>query len=506
MARARTTFRCQACGGTAPKWAGRCPSCGEWNQLVEERAVPGQPTGVAPATPPVPIDEVSLDGWDPAPVGVAELDRVLGGGLVPGSVTLLGGEPGIGKSTLLLQAAAAVAGRGATVLYVSAEESTQQVRLRAERLAALRPRLLVVSEPSVPVVLAHVDAAAPDLLVVDSIQTVHDPELGSAPGSVGQVRESAGRLVAAAKERGMATVLVGHVTKDGALAGPRVLEHLVDTVLSFEGDRHHGLRLLRAVKHRFGPTTELGVLEMAGDGLRPVDDPSGLLLADRREGVPGSVVTATVEGRRPLLVEVQALTAPSSAVNPRRSVQGLDTGRAAMALAVLAERAGVPVDQADVYALAVGGVRVAEPAADVALALAVASAMADEALPDDLVAVGELGLGGELRQVAHADQRLREAARLGFRRAVVPFTAPEPPEGIEALRAATLSEALALVGIDVAGSRRRATSLRSAPGAAPLDGPPGPRQRSDRFADRRAERPWEGPWEGPDEPFEEPFG
>ena len=499
MARARTVFRCQSCGGTAPKWAGRCPSCGEWNQLVEERDVPGPRVDpLAGGSPPVAIDEVSLEGWDPAPVGLAELDRVLGGGLVPGSVTLLGGEPGIGKSTLLLQAAAAVAGRGATVLYVTAEESTQQVRLRAERLAALRPRLLVVAEPSVPAVLAHVEATGPDLLVVDSIQTVQDPDLGSAPGSVAQVRESAARLVAAAKERGMATVLVGHVTKDGSLAGPRVLEHLVDTVLSFEGDRHHGLRLLRAVKHRFGPTTELGVLEMAGDGLRPVDDPSGLLLADRREGVPGSVVTATVEGRRPLLVEVQALTSISSSPNPRRSVQGLDTGRAAMVLAVLAERAGVPVGMADVYALAVGGVRVPEPAADLALALAVASAMTDDPLPEDLVAVGELGLGGELRQVAHADQRLREAARLGFRRAVVPFTAPEPPEGIDALRAATLADALALVGIDVDRDPLDGVALRPAPGASPLDAPRGPGRGGRR-------RPDPG-WEGPDDPFEEPFG
>ena len=498
MARPRTVFRCQACGGTAPKWAGRCPSCGEWNQLVEERDVPAARLDAPRGEPPVPIDQVSLEGWDPSPVGLPELDRVLGGGLVPGSVTLLGGEPGIGKSTLLLQAAAAVAGRGATVLYVSAEESTQQVRLRADRLTALRPRLLVVAESSVPAVLAHVAETSPDLLVVDSIQTVHDPDLGSAPGSVAQVRESAARLVAAAKERGMATVLVGHVTKDGALAGPRVLEHLVDTVLSFEGDRHHGLRLLRAVKHRFGPTTELGVMEMAGDGLRPVDDPSGLLLADRREGVPGSVVTATVEGRRPLLVEVQALTSVSTAVNPRRSVQGLDTGRAAMVLAVLAERAGVPVDLADVYALAVGGVRVVEPAADVALALAVASAMSDDPLPDDLVAVGELGLGGELRQVAHADQRLREAARLGFRRAVVPFTAPEPPAGIEALRAATLTDALALVGIDVQRSRRAAAAARSTRGAAPTDGPGGSRR-----AGRGGPEPG---WDGPDDPFEEPFG
>jgi len=394
----------------------------------------------------VPIAEVDVDEWVARPTGISELDRVLGGGLVPGSVTLVGGEPGVGKSTLLLQAASSIAGSGATVLYVSAEESRQQLRLRAERLAALRPRLLVVSETSVPAVLAHVADVAPDVLVVDSIQAVHDPDLSSAPGTVAQVREGAHRLVQEAKRRGMATVLVGHVTKDGALAGPRVLEHMVDTVLAFEGDRHHALRLLRAVKHRFGSTADLGLFEMAETGLAAVPDPSGLFLADRRPGVPGSVVVPTMEGHRPLLVELQALVVPTDIPTPRRSAQGLDAGRLSMLLAVLDQRAGISAGRCDVYALAVGGVRVAEPGADLALALAVASAVTGAVLAPDLVACGEVGLGGELRQVASTERRLVEAARLGFARAVVPFSAPLPPPGITTVRAATLAEAVALVG------------------------------------------------------------
>ncbi len=450
VAKVRAVFRCGECGTSSPKWTGRCPGCEGWNTLVEEleRVGAGGVTRSAPRERPVPIAEVDVHEWAARPTGISELDRVLGGGLVPGSVTLLGGEPGIGKSTLLLQAASSVAGSGATVLYVSAEESRQQVRLRAERLAALRPRLLVVSETSVPAVLAHVAEVGPDLLVVDSIQAVHDPDLSSAPGTVAQVREASHRLAQEAKARGMATVLVGHVTKDGALAGPRVLEHVVDTVLAFEGDRHHALRLLRAVKHRFGSTADLGLFEMGEEGLAAVPDASGLFLADRRPGVPGSVVVPTIEGHRPLLVELQALVVPTPIPTPRRSAQGLDAGRLSMLLAVLDQRVGIQIGNRDVYALAVGGVRVAEPGADLALALAVATAVTGAVLPADLVACGEVGLGGELRQVAATERRLTEAARLGFRRAVVPFSAPLPPAGVEVLRAATLAEAVALVGAD----------------------------------------------------------
>jgi len=445
MAKARAVFRCTECGGAAPKWVGRCPSCQEWNTLVEELELARPVTGTVDR--PVRIAEVSTDEWLPRPTAVSEVDRVLGGGLVPGSVTLLGGEPGIGKSTLLLQVASAMAASAGGALYVSAEESKQQVRLRAERLGALAPELWLASETALPHLVAHLDQVNPGLMVVDSIQTVYDPDLGSAPGSVGQVRECAARLVGEAKARGVAVVLVGHVTKDGGLAGPRVLEHVVDTVLAFEGDRHHGLRLLRAVKHRFGSTDQLGLLEMTETGLEPVPDPSRLFLADRRKGVSGSVVVPTIEGHRPLLVELQALVTPSNLPAPRRSAQGLDSGRLALLLAVLDQRALVRVTDRDVYALAVGGVRVAEPGADLALALALASSYLDRPLDDDLVACGELGLGGELRQVSHGGRRLAEAARLGFRRAIVPRLAPDAPPGIEALRAATLGEALALAGL-----------------------------------------------------------
>ncbi|MDQ6725431.1 MAG: DNA repair protein RadA [Actinomycetota bacterium] len=463
MARTRSTYRCMECGADFPQWTGRCAGCGAWNTMVEERlretagrAGAGRIPGAAPSVA-MPIGDVDGEGWQPRPVGIGELDRVLGGGLVAGSVTLLGGEPGIGKSTLLLQALASLArgssvrngdgSSGARCLLASAEESAQQVRLRAARLGALEPRLFLVAETELPAILDHAAAVAPDVLVVDSIQTVHDPELASAPGSVAQVRECAHRLVRAAKDRGIAVVLVGHVTKDGSLAGPRVLEHVVDTVLSFEGERHHALRLLRAVKHRFGPTSELGLFEMTDDGLVDVPDPGGLFLSDRQAQAAGSVVVPTMEGHRPLLVELQALVAKSPLATPRRSAQGLDSGRLAMIAAVLEERVGVSLVGADVYALAVGGVRVVEPAADLGLALALVSSVTGAALPTDMVACGEVGLCGELRQVGQTGRRLAEAARLGFRRAVVPASAPEPPAGITVVRAATLVEAIAAAGL-----------------------------------------------------------
>ncbi|MGI8810381.1 MAG: DNA repair protein RadA, partial [Acidimicrobiales bacterium] len=352
MAKVRSVYRCAECGADGPQWTGRCAGCGAWNTIIEERAAPASATRAASASPSraIPIAEVESEGWAPRPVGVGELDRVLGGGLVAGSVTLLGGEPGIGKSTLLLQALAALARQGTSCLLACAEESAQQVRMRAARLGALEPNLWLVAETDLGAILAHADAMAPDVLVVDSIQTVFDPELASAPGSVAQVRECAHRLVRAAKDVGRATVLVGHVTKDGALAGPRVLEHVVDTVLSFEGERHHALRLLRAVKHRFGPTSELGLFEMTDDGLIGVPDPGRLFLSDRQAQAPGSVVVPTLEGHRPLLVELQALVAKSPLAMPRRSAQWLDAGRLAMVSAVLEERVGMTLAGADVYA------------------------------------------------------------------------------------------------------------------------------------------------------------
>ncbi|MEI7592446.1 MAG: DNA repair protein RadA [Actinomycetes bacterium] len=449
MPKARSVFRCSDCGASTPKWVGRCPTCAEWNTLVEEldTAEADEPQFLGTRDHAVPIADVNADEWHPRSTGLSEVDRVLSGGLVPGSVTLVGGEPGIGKSTLLLQVASAVAVAGGTALYVSAEESKQQVRLRAERLGTLAPRLFLASETALPHLIAHLDEVKPDLVIVDSIQTVYEPAMSSAPGSVAQVRECAARLVHEAKARGLATVLVGHVTKDGALAGPRVLEHVVDTVLSFEGERHHALRLLRASKHRFGSTDELGLFEMTDAGLAAVPDASGLFLADRRPGVSGSIVVPTIEGHRPLLVEIQALVMQSSLPSPRRSAQGLDSGRLPLLLAVLDQRVGLLLGSDDVYALAVGGVKVNEPGVDLGVALAVASAKLDLPMPVGLVACGEIGLGGELRQVSQAQRRLTEAARLGFTHAIVPQLSGEAPEGIQALRAGTLAEALALAGL-----------------------------------------------------------
>ena len=456
MARVRTTHRCTECGAASPKWAGRCATCGGWNTLVEEVEVAGPSgrsvDGLVPADRPVPILEVDVTDSEARATGVAELDRVLGGGLVPGSVTLLGGEPGIGKSTLLLQALAERAAAGEAVLYVSAEESKQQVRARAERLGALPASLWLMAESVLPAIVAAFDEVRPSAVVVDSIQTVVDPELGSPPGSVTQVRECAHRLVQEAKRRGIAVLLVGHVTKEGGLAGPRVLEHVVDTVLAFEGDRHHALRLLRAVKHRFGSTNELGLFEMTEAGLIGVPDPSGLFLADRRLGVPGSAVVPVIEGQRPLLVEVQALVATSTLALPRRSAQGLDHGRLALLTAVLEQRAGLAVGGMDVYVSAVGGVRLAEPGSDLGVCLAMVSSLVGVPVPADLVACGEVGLSGELRQAAQTPRRLGEAARLGFARAIVPASATNGVEGVIVQRAGTLVEALALAGLTGTGT------------------------------------------------------
>ena len=447
MTRTRVRHRCTDCGAQSPRWLGRCPECGEWNTLVEEvddPTVRGAIVGTLAAA--IPIDEVDPLGATRRPTGVAELDRVLGGGLVAGSVTLLGGEPGMGKSTLLLQALGRMAAAGARCLLVSAEESCEQVRLRAGRLGALESNLLLVSDTSLAHVIAQVDATQPEVLAIDSIQTLVDPDLPGAPGSVAQVRECAHRLVRLAKERNLAVVLVGHVTKDGNLAGPRALEHVVDTVLQFEGDRHHALRMLHALKHRFGATNELGLFEMGEAGLVDVPDPSALFLADRRPGAPGSIVVPVLEGARPLLVEVQALVSTTTAPMPRRSAQGLESSRLAMLLAVLDARAGLPLADADVYTSVAGGVRVAEAGADLAVVLAVAGARLGAAVPDDLVAIGEIGLGGELRQAAQTPRRLAEAARLGFRRAVVPASTPEV-DGIALLRVGSVVEALDAVGL-----------------------------------------------------------
>jgi len=368
------------------------------------------------------ITDIDGVGCTPVATGVDEVDRVLGGGLVPGSATVIGGEPGIGKSTLLLQVLASMARNGSRCVLVSAEESTGQVRERAGRIGALGPRLWLVGDASLPSVVAALEDIGPDVVVVDSVQTVWAPDLEGSPGSLTQVRGCTHQLVTLAKAGGPAVVLVGHVTKEGGLAGPRILEHIVDTVLSFEGDRHHGLRLLRATKHRFGPTGEVGLFEMTPTGLHGVDDPARLFLGDRCPGSPGSVVFASIEGRRPLLVEIQALTVPSSGP-PRRSVSGVDSSRLGLLLAVLDRRAGIRLNDHDVYVSTVGGVKVTDPGVDLAMCLAVASAATNRQIPSGLVAVGEVGLSGELLQVSHLGSRLSEAARLGFDRVVLPATA-----------------------------------------------------------------------------------
>jgi DNA repair protein RadA/Sms len=461
MTRTRVRHRCTECGVEAAQWLGRCPDCGSWGTLVEEVVAPSGPASARAASValpagierPIPIADVDPIGATRRSTGVAELDRVLDGGLVPGSVTLLGGEPGMGKSTLLLQALGAMAQRGARCLLVCAEESCEQVRLRAERIGALSPTLLLVAETSLPYVLAHAEDLVPDILAIDSIQTVLDPDLPGTAGSVSQVRECAHRIVRMAKDRQLSTLLVGHVTKDGALAGPRALEHVVDTVVSFEGDRHHSLRMVHAVKHRFGSTQELGLFEMTNEGLAAVPDASALFLADRRTGTPGSVVAPMLEGARPLLVEIQALVSPTHAPMPRRSAQGLDAGRLSLLLAVLQQRARLSCAEADVFANVAGGVRVNETGADLAVALAVASARQEIPVAAHTVALGEIGLGGELRQVPQAARRLTEASRLGFLQAIVPESTPDI-DGLHLRRVGDLGEALAAAGLT--GPRREA--------------------------------------------------
>jgi DNA repair protein RadA/Sms len=444
--RHRTTHVCSECGSRHAKWAGRCSGCGDWNTLEEEIDPAGAATSPPSSRPgPTTLADVDLTAGRPEPTSVGELDRVLGGGLVAGSVTLLGGEPGIGKSTLLLQLVAQWPTRS---LYVTAEESAQQVRLRAERLEAARPDVWIHAETSLPHILGAIDDVAPQLVIIDSIQTVADPELGGTPGGVTQVRGCATQLIDVAKERGIALLLVGHVTKEGNLAGPRVLEHAVDTVLHFEGERHHSLRLLRAAKHRFGPTTELGLFDMAEGGLQGVPDPSRLFLSDRRPGIPGSIPVPTVDGRRPLVVEVQALTSPTvEGVPPRRTGQGLDAGRLSMLMAVLDRRARIRAGSHDVYASTAGGMKIVEPGLDLGVCLAVASAVTDSPVPADLASFGEVGLGGEIRQVGHSTQRLHELARLGTSRVIVPASSPDDVEGLRLIRVATLAEAIARAGL-----------------------------------------------------------
>lgn len=450
---AKDPFRCTECGWTSTKWVGRCGECQAWGS-VEEIAAPKKLSLVAGnvTAAATPIGEVNLEKAKARSSGVSELDRVLGGGLVPGAAILLAGEPGVGKSTLLLSVTAESARQNMTALYISGEESASQVRLRAQRLNAIDPNLWLAAETELGAVIAHIDQVKPELLIIDSIQTIASAAVDGAPGGVTQVREVAGALIRIAKERNITVVLVGHVTKDGSIAGPRLLEHLVDVVLNFEGERHSRLRLIRAMKNRFGASDEVGCFDMTENGIESLTDPTGLFTTRHSEPVPGTCVTVALEGRRPLLAEIQSLVGLPVAEgrdygNSRRVTSGLDNPRTAMTLAVLELRANIRLSGRDVYVATVGGMKMNEPSADLAVALSVASAAKGLALPADLVAIGEVGLAGEIRKVTGAQQRIAEAARLGFKRAMVPVGSEIKVPGIEVMEVGRLEQAIARVKI-----------------------------------------------------------
>ena len=450
MAKVKLKFACQECGYESLKWMGRCPGCGSWNTLVEER----EQGGASPAVrgkldtrkrPAQPITEVGGMERPRSDTGIRELNRVLGGGLVPGSLILVGGDPGIGKSTLLLQATHRLACLGMPILYVSGEESAEQTRLRADRLKALHEKLFVAAETDLETIESLVEEVNPGLLVIDSIQTIYLADVTSAPGSVAQVRECTGRLMRLAKSKGVAVIIVGHVTKEGAIAGPRMLEHMVDCVLYFEGERHHTYRVLRAVKNRFGSTNEIGLFEMKSEGLTEVDNPSEMFLSERPTGVSGSAVTASMEGTRPVLIELQALVAPTSFATPKRMASGLDYNRVTMIMAVLEKRLGMFLQNQDAYVNVVGGVRLDEPAVDLAVCVSLASSFRDHPTHPKDVLIGEVGLTGEVRGVSRLEDRVKEAANMGFQRAIIPAKNKRgwtPPTNLEIVWVDSVEEAL----------------------------------------------------------------
>jgi DNA repair protein RadA/Sms len=448
--RLKTVFACQACGFESSKWLGRCPDCGEWNSLVEERQAVAPPargkggSALEIGGKPRPYDAVDGGETERIPSGIDEFDRVLGGGIVPGSMVLIGGEPGIGKSTLLLQVAHLLGRSGGAVLYVSGEESERQIKLRGERLGVSGGGLFLMGETSLERILAEIETLRPAALVVDSVQTIYSSRFPSAPGSISQIREVATQLLFLAKGRGLTTFLIGHVTKDGALAGPKSLEHIVDTVLYFEGEKHLHHRIVRAVKNRFGAVSEMGVFEMRSSGLEPVPNPSALFLAERKEGSPGSAVVATLEGSRPMLVEVQALVSPSSFGTPRRMSLGIDPNRTNLLLAVLEKRVGLELLGDDVFVSVAGGLEVPEPAADLGVAAAVASSFRNRPVPAHTALFGEVGLAGEVRNVGQTALRVREAALMGFTRCILPSRSvpAEGLEGVDLVGVDTLEEAL----------------------------------------------------------------
>jgi DNA repair protein RadA/Sms len=443
----KPSYHCVECGWTAAKWVGRCGECQAWGTVAEGGDLASGPATRATSvrTPAVPLPRVSRDATTRVATGVAEMDRVLGGGLVPGAVVLIAGEPGVGKSTLALDVAARAARSGIKVLYVTGEESAGQVRLRAERIGALEDLLFIAPETDLGATLAHIDAVRPGLMIVDSIQTLASVQIEGTPGGVSQVREVASALIQAAKARALPMILIGHVTKDGGIAGPRIVEHLVDVVCQFEGDPHSALRLLRAVKNRYGSVDEVGCFSLGDAGIAGVADPSGLFLSHGVGTVAGACATVTIDGRRPLPAEIQALVAPSALANPRRATSGIDPSRVAMILAVLHRRAGIAVAADDVYVATIGGARVVEPAADLALALALASARRDVPVTRGLVALGEVALSGAIRPIRSLGQRVAEAARLGFTEVIAPPDSEvEVPAGMRLHRAGTVAEAVAV--------------------------------------------------------------
>ncbi|RJQ79158.1 MAG: DNA repair protein RadA [Desulfobacteraceae bacterium] len=448
---AKTTFSCQSCGYQSPKWLGKCPECGQWDSFAEEISAAvdksGPLRGIAGTLKPkpVPIDSLEVEDQERLSTRIAEFDRVLGGGLVAGSLVLIGGDPGIGKSTLMLQALHGMAAAHHKVLYVSGEESVQQLRLRSRRLAAAAPHLLVVSEIHLDAILQMVEEHRPDVLVIDSIQTMYSSDLTSAPGSVSQVRDSAMRLMLNAKKSGVPTLLVGHVTKEGAIAGPKLLEHMVDTVLYFEGDRNHVFRILRAVKNRFGSTNEIGVFEMQSGGLAQVPNPSAVFLSERPDNAPGSVVTATMEGTRPILVELQALASSSNLGTARRTVLGLDPQRVALLVAVMEKKLGLHLIGHDIFINVAGGVKIDEPSVDLAVLAAIASSFLDKPVAGETLVLGEVGLAGEVRAIGNLAARMTEAAKMGFHRCLAPRSSIkriETPAEIEMVGVGSVAEAM----------------------------------------------------------------
>ena len=423
MSKITTKYVCQSCGYNSPRWVGKCPNCGEWNTFVEEASVPmkasRKPPGARSAIEPVPLAEIDHDETPRLQTRMEEFDRVLGGGIVPGSLILLGGDPGIGKSTLMMQLALLL--KDSVILYVTGEESARQIKLRAERLQAKSAtNILLLAETNLDLILDVIERGLPDMVVVDSIQTMYRPGLESAPGSVSQVRESTALLLRLAKTRGIPVFVIGHVTKEGMIAGPRVIEHMVDTVLQFEGEAHYSYRVLRALKNRFGSTNEIGIFEMHDSGLREVRNPSEVFLSERRQGTSGSTVVASIEGSRPILVEVQALVTPTSYGMPQRTTTGVDYRRLSLLLAVLEKRVGLRLGTHDVFVNIAGGVKIDEPAVDLGIATSIASSLRDVPVDSTSVAVGEIGLGGEIRTIGQIEKRVQEASKLGFKRIIVP--------------------------------------------------------------------------------------